>query len=174
MWTLITLYATLWIVFHLGSGYVAHRLPLHLLVALPVIGSSYTWEEKGKFYAWLWIRRWKDALPEAGGFFRGGFCKRHLHGTDANDLDRFAQETCRAEYSHWLTWSMALTFFAWNPWQIGVVMLIYGAVTNAPFILVQRYNRARLRRILSTLDRRAHRNQASLPAHAVTDEREIE
>jgi glycosyl-4,4'-diaponeurosporenoate acyltransferase len=81
---------------------------------------------------------------------------------------RFLLETVRAECSHWLTWGMALIFFAWTPWQVGVVMLIYGAIVNLPCILIQRYNRARLQRAARALARRSDRDGATLPANAVS------
>ncbi|NEV63678.1 hypothetical protein [Thiorhodococcus minor] len=161
------LYAAIWLGIHFGAGYVAHRLPAGILESLPLVSRCYGWEASGRVYERAGIRRWKDHLPEAGAFFAGGFSKRRLGGQDPAYLQRFALETTRAECSHWLTWAMALSFFAWNPWEVGVVMLIYGAIVNAPCILVQRYNRARLLRAMRALARRAHRDGASLPANAV-------
>jgi glycosyl-4,4'-diaponeurosporenoate acyltransferase len=164
---LLALYTVIWIFFHLGAGYVAHRLPTQLLVALPPLSRSYDWEQAGRIYRQLGIRSWKDHLPEAGGFFRGGFSKRRLVATDAGYLGRFAVETTRAECSHWLTWGMSLTFFAWNPWQVGIVMVIYGAASNTPCILVQRYNRARLSQLIRKSARRPHGDRAALPPDAI-------
>lgn len=148
MLEILALYAVVWILFHLGSGLVAHRLPARLLVALPVVSRSYDCERAGRVYRRLGIRSWKGHLPEGGAFFPGGFSKRRLHSHAIGYLERFALETTRAECSHWLAWGLSLTFFAWNPWQVGVVMVIYGAASNVPFILVQRYNRARLHQIM--------------------------
>lgn len=168
------LYAAIWIAFHFGAGYLAHRLSLRRLAALPLLSKSYGWEQEGRLYEPLGIRRWKDRLPEAGAFYRGGFSKRRLRGTAAGDLRRFALETTRAELSHWLTWGLSLTFFAWSPWQIGVIMVVYGALSNVPFIIAQRYNRARLHRAIRSLARRAHRDGAILPANAVPHQGQIE
>jgi glycosyl-4,4'-diaponeurosporenoate acyltransferase len=168
------LYALIWLAFHFGAGYVAHRLPLERLASLPVVSRNWDWEHDGRVYEDLGMRAWKDRLPEAGAFYSGGFSKRRLSARDAAYLSRFALETSRAEWSHWLTWALALTFFAWNPWQVGIVMLIYGAIVNLPCILIQRYNRARLQRVARTLARRAHRDGAALPAHAVVHQGAIE
>ncbi len=164
----VTLYSGVWILIHFGSGYLAHHLPTGVLVAFPLVNHSYCWEDSGRFYEWLGIRAWKDRLPEAGAFFAGGFSKRYLRSQDPAYLRRFVVETARAEFSHWLTWGMALTFFAWTPWQVGVAMLIYGAAVNLPCILIQRYNRARLQRAARALARRSDRNGATLPANAVS------
>ena len=148
MLEILCLYAGIWILIHLGAGYVAHHLPTRLLLALPVVSRSYAWEGAGRAYQRLGIRAWKGRLPEGGAFFLGGFSKRRLHSNALGSLERFALETTRAECSHWLSWGLSLTFFAWNPWHVGAAMVLYGAASNAPFILVQRYYRARLRRII--------------------------
>ena len=122
----------------------------------------------------LGIRWWKDHIPEAGAFCPGGFPKRRLESDDPAYLRLFALEASRAELSHCLTWSLALTFFAWTPWPIAVFMVCFGALGNGPCILVQRYNRIRLNRALRTLERRAHRNRAALPRHAVAHQGEIQ
>lgn len=155
---LVGLYAGIWLGFHVGAGYLAYRLPLAWLDKIPWVCRSYRWERGGRVYQRLHIGAWKERLPEAGGLFPGGFSKRRLQTTSPAYLQRFAREVCRAECSHWLTWGLALTFFAWNPWPIGVVMVIYGGLSNLPFILVQRYNRARLARLERALAARAHRD----------------
>nr|WP_240905775.1 hypothetical protein [Thiorhodococcus mannitoliphagus] len=142
-------------------------MPPAFLRDLPFVSQCYRWETTGRLYERLGIRDWKDRLPEAGDFYAGGFSKRHLHGHDPAYLRRFVIETSRAETSHWLTWGMALTFFAWNPWDVGVAMMIYGAIANLPCILIQRYNRVRLRRAIRILARRADRDGAPLPVNAV-------
>lgn len=145
---LIALYSAIWVVFHFGAGTLAHHLPTGFFNGLPLVSRTYGWEDDGRVYRRLGIRRWKDRLPEAGRFYAGGFSKRHLEDHNPAYLQRFILETSRAEFSHWLTWALALTFFAWNPWPIGVAMLMYGAATNLPFIVIQRYNRPRLARTL--------------------------
>lgn len=170
---LIALYAVIWPLFHFGAGYVAHRLPQHLFAGFAVVSRTYTWERGGRLYEGWGIRRWKDSLPEAGAFYQGGFAKRQLAGRDPGYLGRFIVETSRAEFSHWLTWALALTFFAWNPWPVGVMMVGYGAAVNLPCILIQRYNRPRLRRALAaTSARTAHRNRPAFPAHPIHDQGE--
>jgi glycosyl-4,4'-diaponeurosporenoate acyltransferase len=171
---IVALYAVVWIAFHVGAGYLAHRLPARLLAQLPATSGSYGWERAGRIYWRLGIRAWKDRLPEAGDFFPGGFSKRRLTSNEVGYFERFVLETIRAECSHWLTWALSLTFFAWNPWPVGILMVLYGAASNAPCILVQRYNRARLLRLVQTSGRRPHRDRAALPVHSIAHEREIE
>ena len=166
----IALCAALWVIFHLGAGGVAHRMSARSLRRLPFVNRTYAWEDEGRVYRVLAIQRWKDLLPEAGNFYPGGFPKQHLAAKDPLYLERFVLETTRAEFSHWLTWGLALTFLAWTPWTVTAVMIAYGAAANLPCILVQRYNRPRFARTLAASVRASHRNRPALPAHAVHDQ----
>jgi glycosyl-4,4'-diaponeurosporenoate acyltransferase len=136
---------------HAGTGYAAHRRPAAelerdgwLLRVRPA---------ERHLHRRLQVRRWKDRVPEAGAVFAGGISKRRL----TFPLEVFARETRRAELAHW--WAMALgpVFALWNPLSGTVLMLGYSVVVNAPFILIQRYNRARVERVLL---RRARRVRA--------------
>jgi glycosyl-4,4'-diaponeurosporenoate acyltransferase len=141
--------AGVWASWSALCGYLAHRLS-------PARLSRDTWlfrlrgfEGDGRVYErWLRIKRWKDRLPEAGDLFRGGVSKRKLSVRDREHLERLAVETRRAELTHWLILTAAPWFFLWNPWWLGLAMVGYGIVANVPCVAIQRYNRARLLRII--------------------------
>ncbi|MFP4377562.1 MAG: hypothetical protein ACLFP4_11015 [Spirochaetales bacterium] len=152
-----------WVVIEIGSGYLTNRLPLRLFEADGPLTRTRRWEREGQIYAGvLRVHRWKDALPEAGAMFSGGFAKRSLRDRSPRHLDRFIAETRRAELTHWLPVLFSLTFFAWNPFHVAVWMPIVGLLANAPFIVVQRYLRPRLARLLdaSRRTRRSTRQDA--------------
>lgn len=107
------------------------------------------WERSGRFYErFLRIKKWKDRLPDCGDFFGPGFKKKHLESRDAAYLETFSRETCRAEWAHWMTMAGAPVFLLWNEWWVEPIMIGYALAANLPCILVQRFNRARLERIL--------------------------
>ncbi|HUX21911.1 MAG TPA: hypothetical protein VMW69_11780 [Spirochaetia bacterium] len=144
---MILLYAGIWIILHFGCGYIAHRMPAGIFEPASPIGRllrARQWESEGGIYRVIGIGKWKGLLPEAGALFRGGFNKRRLRTLDAAYLEGFRRETNRAELSHWLTLISGMSFFLWNPWQIGSAMVGYAILTNLPFIAIQRYNRPRL------------------------------
>ena len=152
----IAAYAVAWVALHLGCGYLAHLLPVDLFLPRGAIGrllASRRWEAGGAAYRRVGLGRWKDRLPEAGGFYAGGFSKRRLGAVTLELLRRFEVETNRAEFSHWPTFASSLTFFAWNPWQVGLAMIGYALLTNLPFILVQRFNRPRLAALTARIAR---------------------
>lgn len=116
-------------------------------------GKACAWELGGRFYEDRFaIKRWKDRLPDAARWFGGGFAKRTLAGSDPDYLQRFIRETWRGELCHWAAIACAPAFFLWNPWWADSIIVAYALAANLPCILVQRYNRQRLRRLL---DRRS-------------------
>jgi glycosyl-4,4'-diaponeurosporenoate acyltransferase len=141
--------AGVWATWSVLSGYVAHRLSLERFSHDNRLFRLRPFERDGRFYErWLQVKRWKDLLPDAGDLFRGGVSKRTLISSDREHLERFAAETRRAELTHWLILAASPWFFLWNPWWLGLAMVGYGIGANAPCIAVQRYNRARLLRMI--------------------------
>jgi glycosyl-4,4'-diaponeurosporenoate acyltransferase len=107
----------------------------------------------------LRIERWKDRLPERGAAF-GGFAKRSVGGGDAAVLRQFVVETRRAEHAHWgMVAGVGLTVL-WNPWWALPVNAAVAVGSNLPCIAIQRYNRARLLRVLG----RVHGRSVGAPA----------
>lgn len=143
-----------WGVWSSVCGFAAHRLPRERLERDVWILRLHAVEAGGRGYERvLHIKRWKDRLPEAGALFRGGFSKRRVERHGRAYLAEFAVATRRAELAHWGIVALAPTFFAWMPlfgmpWWLATAMFGYGLVANVPCILVQRYNRARLQRVL--------------------------
>jgi glycosyl-4,4'-diaponeurosporenoate acyltransferase len=138
-----------WGVFHAATGYAVHRLPVSRLDRDTWLLRLRSFECSGRLYERIHIRAWKDRLPEAGAFFAGGVSKRRLPGRETASLDRFVVETRRAEYGHWSAMACGPLFVLWNPPVVAAVMLAYGVVVNAPFIAIQRYNRARVARLVA-------------------------
>jgi glycosyl-4,4'-diaponeurosporenoate acyltransferase len=142
--------AGVWAVWSTLCGYGAHRIPGEYLARDNAVTRLRAFERDGRVYERvLRIKRWKDLLPEAGALFRGGVSKRHIGGHDREHLERFAAATRRAELAHYPILAFGPVFFAFNPWWLALVMVGYAVVANVPCILVQRYNRARLVRVLN-------------------------
>src|SRR4051812_6160767 len=85
-----------------GVGFWAHRRPVAAFSADSHLYRLRGFEDGGRFYERLRIKRWKDRLPEAGALFTGGFSKRSARTLDRAVLERFVVETRRAEWAHWV------------------------------------------------------------------------
>jgi glycosyl-4,4'-diaponeurosporenoate acyltransferase len=97
----------------------------------------------------LHIMRWKDRLPDGGAWMTRGFQKAHLRSSNKAYLYRFLLETKRGELTHWLGLFASPLFILWNSWQGILIIFLYSILAHLPCILVQRYNRIRLERIMS-------------------------
>lgn len=75
-------------------------------------------------------------------------------------LPRMIEETCVAEFTHFVL--ILLGFYALRLWPGtggAVVTAIYILFGNLPFLIIQRYNRPRLQKLLAAQQRRSRRNQ---------------
>ena len=131
-----------WIVIQLGLAWAFTKMPVTWFVP----PSRHV---RCRFYERVFaIKHWKDRLPDAARWFSGGFAKGELAGTGREYWQRFIRETWRGELCHWCALGCAPVFFLWNPWWGDLIIVAYAVAANLPCILAQRYNRARLQRVL--------------------------
>ena len=138
-----------WAAIHLGVAYAVTQVPVSLFRPGAWLYRARSWEAQGRRYEqWFRVNRWKKLLPDGAALFRRGFRKKRFVSKSPAYLRRFMLETCRGELVHWIVFAFAPVFFLWNPPHVGLVMILYAALANLPFIIVQRYNRFRLLRLL--------------------------
>lgn len=141
-----------WLIIHIGIAWLGTQLPENYFDPNRWPYFSQKWESNGVVYeSFFAIRIWKDLLPDGAAMFKGGFRKKNLLGWDPEYLERFEKETCRGEAVHWIVFAFSLLFFLWNPWWVGIIMVLYGIIANIPCIVAQRYNRIKLARIRNRL-----------------------
>lgn len=148
--------AALWAGWGVAVGLAGARLPALVFFRERWLTRIRRWEQDGRAWGGLGVRRWKDRLPEAGALF-GSVSKRTLPGRTDDGLAAFAAEARRAEYVHWAALAPLVAVPWWSPAWLTVCMVFYAAVANGPCIIVQRFNRGRIEAIL-------RRRQARLPA----------
>jgi len=152
----IALNVIAWLVIQFGLAWAFTRIPTARFDPHSAFACPKSWERSGRIYERVSaIKRWKDKLPDAASWFRGGFAKANLREASPEFLQRFLRETWRGEIVHWLALLALPLFCVWNPWWAVLVNAAYAATANLPCILVQRYNRARLHRLLVAHSRRA-------------------
>ena len=96
-----------------------------------------------------WLAR---TLPEFGSTF-GGQSKASIPGRDALSLQRYLIEVRRAEWVHLLSMITFIPLVLFNPWWLTLVFAIITIAGNTPFLLILRYNRLRLTRLLDRMNR---------------------
>lgn len=154
-WTVLLDIAA-WFIIHMGVVAVMVSLPVDLFDPDSGWFRPRGWERGGRLYDRLFrIRAWKDMLPDGADILRWrSFRKKHFENTTLDYLELFARETCRAELTHLATMVWAPFFFLWNPVWVGWLMIVYALGENIPLILAQRYNRARLQKVVARGRRR--------------------
>ena len=143
-----------WGVVHMATAWGITQLAAERFEPAGWLHRPRRWEQGGWIYErWLRVQRWKHRLPDGAALFRRGFRKKRFLSRDPAYLRRFVHETCRGELVHWSTVAAAPLFFLWNPPQVGAIMILYALLASLPFIVVQRYNRFRLERMLGRRER---------------------
>ncbi len=118
-------------------------------------------ENGGHFYRRLKIHRWHKLLPDMSRILPGLMPpKRVTRHISAAQAEVMVQETCIAEVIHVSLGLCGLAIpFLW-PGAGGVVAcLLYILLGNLPFILIQRFNRPKLRMLLEKCRRAEQRAQ---------------
>jgi glycosyl-4,4'-diaponeurosporenoate acyltransferase len=160
-WQTIILDVLIWAVFHLSIGSTSAKIPLDRLDPGRPIFSTFGWEQGGRIYQKLFrVRAWKGLLPNGSGLYKEGYSIHRLTRTDRATLARWLKETVRAETCHWMMILPGFLFFFWNSPLVGWLMVAYAFLNNLPVIVVQRFNRPRLRRMLAI---RARQEGAAAP-----------
>ena len=139
----------LWLGWSVAVGAAANQLPLNWLSAPGrdrPLGEDAT--ALKRYERWWLVRRWKPWIPDAGHVLPGGIRKASLMGRDRASLERLLAETRRAELVHWTLWPAWLVTALWLPPQGVVINLLFATLFNLPCLLLQRYNRLRVRQLL--------------------------
>ncbi|WP_430786563.1 glycosyl-4,4'-diaponeurosporenoate acyltransferase [Virgibacillus flavescens] len=148
IWTiLIDIFA--WGFFHIGISLLTLNMSADRFTSDRLLYKSRNWERDGQVWQrYFHVKKWKNMIPDGTNIIKQGFAKDHLSGSDARYLWNFLVESRRAELTHWLSILPAGLFFLWNPAWAGWLMIGYAILFNGPIIMVQRYNRPRLQKII--------------------------
>lgn len=145
-WWIVTLNCVGWPAIQMGLAWLFIQMPADWFDAPSKLPG-----EEWFYRHVLHVRIWKDRLPDAAGWFAGGFTKRSLATAEPDYLRTFIHETWRGESCHWCALAFVPVFFLWNPWWADIVCLAYAIAANLPCIIVQRHNRLRLRKLLARM-----------------------
>lgn len=149
----VALSATTWLGISVLVGWRAARWSPGRLECPGPVTRLRSWERDGSWWQEHFrVSHWKDRLPEAGAFF-GGASKRKLRSRRSIDLARFKGEALRAERVHWLILASTPVHLIWCRPVVAAGMILFGVGFNAPFIVVQRFNRGRIHKLIARRSR---------------------
>ena len=145
------------------------HLPDFLLNAKFFIYVPYKWEKNGKIYEKIGINKWKDRVPDMSRLLPKKLLSKKLAESEADKLPLLVRETCRAEFVHKSEILLGLVCLVLWRGLGGVIMTAFWTAANMPFVIIQRYNRPRLVRLIDKLNKR---NAAALVPDDEEEERE--
>lgn len=132
----------------LGSFLVGRLLPKRIFHGDQIPFLPFGWEKEGRIYEKLRIRRWQNLVPDMSRILPQLIPSKQFSHNGFSALPRMIQETCVAEFIHLF---LAIAgFYCVHLWQGagGWVLALLYCIGNLPYVLIQRYNRPRLRRLL--------------------------
>ena len=151
----IALAFVLWGIFQTGAALLSLKIPARSLDPDSFYFRSRSWEQGGAFYDKVFlVKRWKKFLPDGGAALGGGYAKKNLSDFSTDNLNFFLVYSCRAEVTHIMAIFPFWVFGLFVSWQVVVIMFIYALVANIPCVIVQRYNRPRIAKLLKIQARR--------------------
>lgn len=139
------------IVFFIGRIY-----PRKLIYEKKFPFKSFKFENYGKIYEKLKIKKWKDKLPDASVIINkivpGFMPKKRLDEFSKDKIQTLIKESCIAEINHFIVSILGL--YCIRIWKKsgGLIISILYIIFNIPFILIQRYNRPRLLKMLDSFN----------------------
>ena len=118
--------------------------------------SSFAFERNGAIYNKIGIARWKTKLPDMsmllGDLFPSFIPKKRVDSSEKIPI--LIKETCIAEASHFVAGILGFgCSFIWRSSGGKILSFLY-FIGNLPFVIIQRYNRPRLKRTLEMLEKR--------------------
>lgn len=107
-------------------------------------------EKEKKLYKALRVKDWQNKVPDMSRVFTKLMPAKKLNAGTLADIPRMLEETCVAELIHVVLSVLGLAcLWLWPGFGGAVVTLVYILLGNVPFIIIQRYNRPRLQRLLA-------------------------
>lgn len=145
-----------WIIFHLSIGYSCSRIPIERFNPEKRWYQTKSWEKDGEIYQKIFhVKNWKNWIPSGAALYRNAYEIKHLTNLSAENVRFWLKESCRSEFCHFAMILPGFFFFLWNTVEAGWWMVVYAILNNMVPIVMQRYNRPRVRKVLTQLERKS-------------------
>lgn len=115
----------------------------------------FAFEKDGRVYNAFGIRKWQNKVPDMSKIFTRIMPAKNLSGDYKERLPRMIQETCVAEMIHAVLGITSLFCLKLYPGAGGIIIVTLYLVFNLLFIMIQRYNRPKLIKVMKRAERTA-------------------
>lgn len=156
--TTVILDVIAWVMFHLSIGFWTSKIPVDVFNPQHSWYMTRIWEKGGEIYQDLFrVKDWKKYIPSGAAVYKNAYEIKHIKAFTVNNVTRWLKESCRSEFCHWVMILPGFLFFLWNSTIGGWIMVVYAFLNNLVPIIMQRYNRPRVRKLLNRLKNEAAR-----------------
>lgn len=108
---------------------------------------------ENKFYIFIRLPKWQNKLPDMSRILPKMVPPKKMSKVNEASIDRMVQETCVAELIHFILCVCGFgCVFIWEGGGGTLISIIY-CLANLPCLFAQRYNRPRLLRLSSLLNK---------------------
>ena len=114
---------------------------------------QFNWEKQSNIYEKLGVRQWKAHAIDMSKYMRRSFPKQNTMSRDPAHLMRLVQEMCNAELVHSVLTLLSPVFIWLIDGWYGHIIAIGYALSNLKDIVIQRYNRPRIQKIIQRLQK---------------------
>lgn len=151
---LTVLHSLYWFSIQMTLAHFGTKIPNSFFEKNGHIFRIYSWENNGKFWnRILKVNQWKYLIPEGSKLNSHIYNKNSIEDLNIETLKQVDIEMKRAELIHWLS-IIPVIIFVKSSRYIQIINLIYVLFSHIPVILVQRYNRPRLEKLIRLIYKR--------------------
>ena len=145
----------------LGSGLLVFILgrvfPRKWINPYSFLFKSWKWENEGKVYEKIAIKKWKTKWPDFSNIvtkiFPKVMPKKRLDMSASQKLPVLIKESCVAETTHAICFFLGFIPLAIWPGVASAVLGVLWALTHIPPIIIQRYNRPRFKQTIARVSK---------------------
>lgn len=135
------------------SFFLGEKLPRSMFEPDRFPFRSFEWENEGRIYEKIGIQQWKTHIPDMSKYIRRTFAKQGNLMRDPQHLRKLVKETCSAEFVHWMLILLSPVFAILMD-EFGLLCTIIYILGNLLFVIIQRYNRPRILKIIQRIEKR--------------------
>ena len=114
---------------------------------------SFKWEQEGRIYEKIGIQYWKNHTPDMSKHFQKTFAKQGNLLRSPEHLRKLVAETCSAEFVHTVLILLSPAFVLLMD-ECGVLAMVLYILGNLVSLIIQRYNRPRIMKIIQRIEQR--------------------
>ena len=114
---------------------------------------SFKWEQEGRIYEKIGIQYWKNHTPDMSKHFQKTFAKQGNLLRSPEHLRKLVAETCSAEFVHTVLILLSPAFVLLMD-EYGVLAMVLYILGNLVSLIIQRYNRPRIMKIIQRIEKR--------------------